>query len=73
MADPSNIVVASVLLLLLSGLPACLLGSPKAGQKIAAAISSIAAASGISSAVMLMLSHKTVAWELSWGIPFGPA
>ena len=73
MIDASNIVVASSVVLLLAGLPGCFIPSLSWGQRIAAALSALAAAAGIPSAIIFLLSRTTVVWELAWGLPFGPA
>ncbi|CAH2030448.1 proton-conducting transporter transmembrane domain-containing protein [Trichlorobacter ammonificans] len=69
--DISNIVVASALLLLLAGVPG-LFCAVRAGQRLAALLTVAAAAAGIPAAVMAAF-QPPVAWQLSWGLPFGPA
>ncbi|MFA6823526.1 MAG: proton-conducting transporter membrane subunit, partial [Geobacter sp.] len=69
----SNIVIVSVVVLLLAGLPGLLLPSARAGQSWTAVMITLAALAGIPASVLTLLSHSRTAWELSWSMPSGPA
>lgn len=69
----SNIVIASVVVLLLAGLPGLLLPSARTGQAVTALLVAMAALGGIPSAILTLLTRQTSAWELFWALPFGPA
>lgn len=70
--DASNVVVASALLLLLAGVPGLLCATAAAGQRLAAAFSVLAALTGIPAAIVAAFNPPS-AWQLFWGLPFGPA
>jgi len=70
--DASNVVVASALLLLLAGVPGLLCATAAAGQRLAAALSALAALAGIPAAIVAAFSPPG-SWLLFWGLPFGPA
>jgi len=69
----SNIVIVSVVVLLLAGLPGLLLPSARAGQSWTAVLITLAALAGIPASVLTLLSHNRTAWELCWSMPSGPA
>ena len=70
--DASNVVVASALLLLLAGVPGLLCATAASGQRLAAALSALAALTGIPAAIVAAFSPPG-SWLLFWGLPFGPA
>lgn len=71
--DGSNIVIVSAFLLLVAGTPALLLPSARMAQLCAAVLTIIAALFAIPAALVVLFSRTCTAWELFWGLPFGPA
>lgn len=69
----SNIVIASVVVLLLAGLPGLLLSPARFGQACTAVLVTLAALAGIPSSVVTLLTRATTTWELFWTLPYGPA
>jgi len=69
----SNIVIASVVVLLLASLPGVMLPSARVGQACTTLLVVIAALVGIPSSVVTLLARDTTAWDLFWPLPYGPA
>lgn len=70
---PLYLIMLSSLLAALSGLPlAFRLVRPEKGQKVAAAFMIAAALTGISGALVVLLSRLSLTHELSWSVPYGP-
>lgn len=71
---PAILLIGASLVAALSGAP--LLArflNPTFGQRFATLGMVVAAAGGISGAVMTLLQRSHVTWQLSWQFPFGPA
>lgn len=71
--DASNIVIAATTVLLLAGMPGMLLPSARFGQCCTATLTILSALAGIPAASTVLLARTTTWWEVSWGLPFGPA
>lgn len=72
MLNVSNIVIVSVLLPTLAGLAILLVPSIRTAQRIAAALTLLAAGAGLPAAILHLLSGKHIVWELDWVFPGGP-